>query len=90
MSTKELLRALTAVTQSYTDEMKKFEATRKRIGRAECKIRDLTVEIRHMADLIDQFRLENQMEYVNSPQYSPNPPEYELVSTTSPESPATH
>ena len=25
-----------------------------------------------MADLIDQFRLENQMEYVNSPQYSPN------------------
>ena len=86
MSTKELLRALTAVTQSYTE----FEATRKRLRRAECKIRDLTVEIRHMADSIDQFRLEKPDGVRKFTAVLADPPEYELVSPTSPENPATH
>ena len=62
-----------------TEKDDQTEARRRRLHRVECKIRDLTVEIRHMADLIDQFRLDGKLEYVNSPQYSPNPPENKLV-----------
>ena len=60
-----------------TEKEDQTEATKRRLCRAECKIRDLTVEIKHMEDIIGQCRLDSQMEYVNSPQFSPNPPENE-------------
>ena len=68
--------------------MKEYEATQKKLRRSECKVRDLTVEIRYMADLIHQLREEgaSRMEYVNSPLYV-DPPEYSPISLESPESP---
>ena len=60
--------------------MKKHEDMRKKLHRSECKVRDLTVEIRYMSDLIHQLREEaaSRMEYVNSRLYV-DPPEYSSI-----------
>ena len=88
MSTKDLLEALCAVTHSYKQDTKEHEDTRKKLRRSECKVRDLTVEIRYMSDLIHQLQEEaaSTMEFVNSPVYT-NPPEYSPITLESPESP---
>ena len=88
MSTKDLLEALCAVTHSYKQDTKEHEDTRKKLRRSECKVRDLTVKIRYMSDLIHQLQEEaaSRMEFVNSPVYN-NPPEYSPITLESPESP---
>ena len=88
MSTKDLLEALCAVTHSYKQDAKEHDETRRKLRRSECKVRDLTVEIRYMADLIHQLQEEaaSGMEFMNSPVYV-EPPAYSPITLESPKSP---
>ena len=45
-------------SHSHTQTKCVISKTKKRLRRAECKVRDLTVEIQHMADLIEQYRMD--------------------------------
>ena len=51
---KDLLKAISALTQAYGEDRKEHESTKKRLRRTEMKIRDLTAEIQYLAD-IDTF-----------------------------------
>ena len=88
MSTKDLLEALYSVTHSYKQDTKEHDETKRKLRRSECKVRDLTVEIRYVADLIHQLQEEaaSRMECMNSPVYV-EPPAYSPVSIESPQSP---
>ena len=53
--------------------MHDFEGTKEKLRRAEMKLQDLTIEIQHMADLIEQY----MDTYIESPTYWPtSPPAY--------------
>ena len=74
---KDLVKAVACVSAAYQDDLKDFEETKKRLRRAERKIRDLNVEIQHYAELVHSYEGRMAMDtqppgyFASSPSYSP-------------------
>ena len=75
---KDLFKAISALTQAYGEDMKEHETTKKRLKRAEMKIRDLTVEIQYLVDQLDIETNNNRMDTFQEPPTfsSASPPAY--------------
>ena len=70
------------ISAAYQEDLKEFEETKKRLRRAERKIRDLNVELQHYAELVYSYESRMEMDtqppgyFASSPSYSPeSPPE---------------
>ena len=78
---KDLIKAVACITTAYSEDLREFEDMKRRLRRAERKIRDLNVELQHYAEMAHNF--ESRMD-IQPPGYfecSPSSPSY------SPESP---
>jgi len=80
---KDLVKAVACISTAYQEDLKEFEDMKRRLRRAERKIRDLSVELQHYAELAHTFESRMEMD-TQPPGYfacSPSSPSY------SPESP---
>ena len=62
---KDLVKAVECLSAAYQEDLKEFEETKKRLRRAERKIRDLNVELQHYAELVHSY--ESRMEMDTQP-----------------------
>jgi len=62
---KDLVKAVACLSAAYQEDLKEFEETKKRLRRAERKIRDLNVELQHYAELVHSY--ESRMEMDTQP-----------------------
>ena len=74
---KDLVKAVECLSAAYQEDLKEFEETKKRLRRAERKIRDLNVELQHYAELAHSYESRMEMDtqppgyFASSPSYSP-------------------
>ena len=81
---KDLIKAVACITTAYSEDLREIEDLKKRLRRAERKIRDLYVEIQHYAEMAHNYesrmdtRPPGYFDYIpSSTSYSPeSPPDY--------------
>ena len=59
---KDLVKAVACISTAYQEDLKEFEDMKRRVRRAERKIRDLSVELQHYAELAHTFESRMEMD----------------------------
>ena len=54
-NSRDLIKAVSCLTAAYTEDLREIEELKKRLRRAERKIRDLNVEIQHYAEMAHNY-----------------------------------
>ena len=52
---KDLIKAVACITTAYSEDLREFEDMKRRLRRAERKIRDLNVELQHYAEMAHNY-----------------------------------
>ena len=80
-NSRDLLKAVSCISTVYTEHLKELEDFRRKLRRAERKIRDLSVEIQYYAEqtaMYAETRMDTQppgyFDSPSSPSYSPESP----------------